>query len=75
MQPRARAASNLDAASASADTISSSVATPQAAASDASNDQTELTFRPQVDANRLRRKLVAPSSHESPSFMHDPVAM
>ena len=70
MQPRA--ASNLDAAS--ANTISSSVKSAQAA-SDASSDQTELTFHPQVDANRLRRKLVAPSSHESPSFMHDPVAM
>ena len=31
--------------------------------------------RVEVDANRQRRKLVAPSSHESPSFLHDPIAM
>ena len=39
------------------------------------HDEREAVTSPQVDANRQRRKLVAPSSHESPSFLHDPIAM
>ena len=39
------------------------------------HDEREPVTSPRVDANRQRRKLVAPSSHESPSFLHDPIAM
>ena len=37
--------------------------------------EVQQPFRAQSLESSLRRKLVAPSSHESPSFMHDPVAM
>ena len=60
---------------AAADPEPSSDSTTAHVVSESDGDQEQPAFQSQVDVNRLRRKLAAPSSHESPSFMHDPVAM
>lgn len=72
--PRATA-SQFPAASSSKPSSDFSSTAAQVAPPEVDDDERELVTSPQVDANQQRRKLVAPSSHESPSFMHDPIAM
>ena len=75
--PRAVAVSQFPAAPATSDIFSSAstakVVSPELDSVD--DELEEPVSSPQVDANQQRRKLVAPSSHESPSFMHDPIVM
>lgn len=70
-----RAASQFPAAQEPEPSSNSSSTTARVAPPEWDDDKREPVTSPQVDVNQLRRKLVAPSSHESPSFMHDPVAM